>query len=221
MSANPSSDAENLLVERQNSFKNFDERYMCWCKSVHVVKGAKIIGIICTIIHAISIYEAIRSTADQNFFDFFSGIETVMSFIEFPLAVLLLVGIFKEKPLFMIPFMVTSVFWILIYAIQLLLYILTIFFPGSFMNARTEEHILAVTFTLHPQLDPGRVLENRGSEEKHGSIRLMAFLLVLLYGGLILTGYWFLDVVYKCYRYFNDKNRHNQSNNRLYPMNEA
>jgi len=102
--------------------------------------------------------------------------------------VLLIIGLVKEHPGFLIPHLVMQVLSLILMALAALMYVL---------------ELCGVLKPAQHDYDPYKLQSNKN--ENNGTIEMIVRIVAFVLGALI--SIWFFLVVLKCYRYFRDKRR--------------
>lgn len=165
-------------------------RYRCCCSRIHVKKGALIVGVIELLWTAAIMFTfiaafAMHTTSKVKISSaLFAGALTVG--IVYSMAVILMfVGVRKSRPMFLVPHLVIQCLTVLALATLIGLCIA----------------VLALGFFIVEKGDP-EAMDPDTTE---------IFAIVILIISCIMLGFeiWFLNVVYKCYRYLKAKQKYN------------
>ncbi|CAJ0608867.1 unnamed protein product [Cylicocyclus nassatus] len=182
------------------AFPHFSPKYKCCCDTIHVKQGTLMISVVTAIIKVVELLHAVISFSEEHLL--LSSFYIVHVLTEIICVVLLFVAVLKDRKRFLLPFLFIQVFSVLVYLVVALLCTWTAvdtdnftgnFFKKEFMSP--EEIEIEKT---HPEM-AGTTL-----------VRLWAIYAATVFILLLCLTLWFLFVVYRCYQYYTDMEKHRE-----------
>ncbi|CAI5454362.1 unnamed protein product [Caenorhabditis angaria] len=166
-------------------FDQNDKKYKCFCGVLHIKKGARLVAVLVNIITAINIIFSFTRSSTVIVYTLTSTAFSVVVFGS------LLYGVWKEKRLYLYPYIVFQILSIFINLIILLAFIISIA-VGSKMVLDLANNVGNIDIT-----------ESQDQLDADLAVFTVLFVLFLCIGGLIQA--YFVEVIYSFHNFLKDR----------------
>ncbi|CAP34702.2 Protein CBG16844 [Caenorhabditis briggsae] len=182
-------------------FDQNDRKYKCLCGQLHIKKGARIVAILVNVLTAINI---IFSFTRSSTVFVYTCMSTAFSIVIFGS---LLYGVWKEKRLYLYPYLFFQIISIAISIIILFAFLISIAVGASMVVDLARNVGNVDTTTGQEKLDAGIIFRQRITVILWIVLDLavftVLFILFLCIGGLIQA--YFVDVIYTFHNFLKDR----------------
>uniref|UniRef100_A0A914DER5 Uncharacterized protein n=1 Tax=Acrobeloides nanus TaxID=290746 RepID=A0A914DER5_9BILA len=169
-----------------STFDQNNSKYHVLCKKVHVRLVARAVSVILALGLITNLIYSVTRSMTVVFYSWVSGAFAVGVYGS------LLYGVFKEKKMFTLPYLMFQATFMIILGIVLLIFIFTSAFSSSPLETIAEDF-------------GGYDFTNRTNAQINADVRSFSVIMILLLAIFIVVQLWFFEVIYRFYHFLKDR----------------
>nr|CAD2182465.1 unnamed protein product [Meloidogyne enterolobii]CAD2197268.1 unnamed protein product [Meloidogyne enterolobii] len=175
-------------IKPSSSSAPFDEnniKYFCFCKKLHIRTAARLVSILLVIGVVINIFYSFGRTSTLIIYSW------VLATFAIGVYGSLVYGVFREKRIFTMPFLVFQASFIFLIGMMFFVFMICAMFSVDSLKK------IAYDF--------GGINENETNNSYHESIRGFVIMVMLFFIAFFSSQCWFFEVIYRFYQYLEER----------------